>query len=431
MSAPALDFDALLQPFDGDLPNGIDIREDRDPSSFYYTVKDARNNARAAERANRFDSNDNAEILELWKPVSNTANTILSTVGKDIEVCCWYIESLIRFHGYHGLSEGFQLLNGLIDQFWQGIYPLPDEDGIETTIAPITGLNGDGGEGTLLTPIRNCIIVPHDSDVAFTFWQYHQAKEASRIVDEDDKQKRFDTLGYKLEDIEQAIQNGPDDFYIQLIQSIENALSQFNELNSKLKQHCKHETPPSSNIKNLVEEVLRTLRFATKDKLAHLDDSPALPLAEDGSLTLSDKKSTPQVSTNLASVTEEIATREQALMLLKKAADFFRLYEPHTPIASTIDRAIKWGRLPVSQLMMELMPDDNARAMYSQLTGVKLDGTATDSYVTYNNNITPSTEPTSVEQIAPADNTITSPKTEDSSGAWSEPAADTASSGGW
>jgi hypothetical protein len=69
--------------------------------------------------------------------------------------------------------------------------------------------------------------------------------------------------------------------------------------------------------------------------------------------------------------------------------------------------------------------------MYSQLTGVKLDGTATDSYVTYNNNITPSTEPTSVEQIAPADNTITNPKTEDSSGAWSEPAADTASSGGW
>ncbi|CAH0990144.1 hypothetical protein SIN8267_00229 [Sinobacterium norvegicum] len=428
MSEPALDFDALLQPFDGELPCGIDIRDDRDPASFYYSVKDARNNARAAERANRFDSSDNAEILELWKPVSTTANSILTSAGKDIEVCCWYIESLIRFHGYHGLSEGFQLLNKLVEQFWAGIYPLPDEDGIETTVAPITGLNGDGGEGTLLTPIRNCPIVPNDSDIVYTFWQYHQAKEASRITDEEDKQKRYDSLGYHLDDIEQAIQAGPDDFYVKLLSAIENALSQFNELNATLKVHCKHETPPSSNIKNLVEEVLRTLRFATKEKLSHLDENkddaeePSSPEADSSQAT-----TIASSSTKHPSVTDDIVTREQALIVLKKAADFFRLYEPHTPIASTIDRAIKWGRLPVAQLMMELMPDDNARAMYSQLTGVKLDGTATDKYVTYNKDITAAPQETP-EAVAAADEPAPA---EPADTAWGEPAADTESSGGW
>ena len=33
-----------------------------------------------------------------------------------------------------------------MEQFWDGIYPLPDEDGLATRVAPLTGLNGEDAD---------------------------------------------------------------------------------------------------------------------------------------------------------------------------------------------------------------------------------------------------------------------------------------------
>lgn len=79
--------------------------------------------------------------------------------------------------------------------------------------------------------------------------------------------------------------------------------------------------------------------------------------------------------------TGAISSREDALVLLEKAAKYFRTYEPHTPLAPGLERLIGWGRMTVAELMGELLPDDQSRAMYSQLTGVRLDGSDSQRYV--------------------------------------------------
>jgi len=40
-----VDIESLVAPVNEDTPQGIDIREDRSPTSDYYTIKDARNAA--------------------------------------------------------------------------------------------------------------------------------------------------------------------------------------------------------------------------------------------------------------------------------------------------------------------------------------------------------------------------------------------------
>ena len=56
MSSEAIiDISSLLEPVSDDSPVGEDIRENSSPSSAYYTIKDARNSARAAERNSMFD----------------------------------------------------------------------------------------------------------------------------------------------------------------------------------------------------------------------------------------------------------------------------------------------------------------------------------------------------------------------------------------
>ncbi len=375
-----INLDSLIAPISDDAPTGNDIRADRSPTSDYYTIKDARNNARAAERSSMFD--DEVDLITPWRTVADMGPKILSNNSKDLEVASWYTEALIRLHGFAGLRDGIQLIRNLIDSYWDGLYPEPDEDGLETKVAPLTGMNGDGGDGTLHTPIRNAAITDEGSFGEFNFWQYQKARDNDKISDEDERATRAESLGFLLKDIENTVQENPVSFYVDLIETLEECLADYKALNSKLRELCGQDAPPSSQTSSLLEEVLRTVRFLSKDKVEAFQ-------AQQQQQEVTEDETESSVATELVNqaiaanhtASGPIGNREEALKRLQDVADYFRRYEPHTPIAPGLERLISWGRMTVAELMMELLPDDQSKGIYSQLTGVKLDGSDTESYV--------------------------------------------------
>lgn len=388
-----IDLDALVAPISDDAPQGSDIREDRSPTSDYYTIKDARNSARAAERAAMFDD-DEADLLTPWGTVLEVAPKILKDTSKDLEVASWYLEGLIRYEGIAGLRDGLVLIKRLVEDHWDGLYPEPDEDGIETKVAPLTGLNGDGGDGTLLTPIRNVAITPESDYGEFNFWQYQQARDADRIDDSDNegaekKAARIEELGYSLKIINDTIAQTDLQTCKDIIAAIEESVQAYKDANTMLREHCKHEAPPSTNISNLLDEVLRTARFLYKDKLeaaeaveqAAEQAAEAEAQANEEATQAAEGATVTTVVQQAAGTVGPISSREDALKRLEEIAKYFRQFEPHTPIAPGLERIIGWGRMTVSELMMELLPDDQSRGLYSQLTGVMLDGSDTKSYI--------------------------------------------------
>jgi type VI secretion system protein ImpA len=52
---------------------------------------------------------------------------------------------------------------------------------------------------------------------------------------------------------------------------------------------------------------------------------------------------------------------------------YFRKTEPHSPISYILERAVKWGDMPLDDLIKELIPDSSARGLYGSLTGIKTD----------------------------------------------------------
>src|SRR2546426_125184 len=128
-SAEVLDLAKLCSALEGDQPVGPDLRSDTSPRSVYYAVKDARNAARAAERKLMAGGGD--EAPPDWRPVLDQSVKILANQAKDLEIAAYLIEALVRLHGFPGLRDGFILVKRLVEQFWDGLYPLPDEDGLE------------------------------------------------------------------------------------------------------------------------------------------------------------------------------------------------------------------------------------------------------------------------------------------------------------
>jgi type VI secretion system protein ImpA len=380
-----INIEELTAPVSSESPVGEDIREDRSPTSDYYSIKDARNSARATERSAMFDDTD-SDLLAPWRDVAKAAEKILTKKSKDLEVASWYTEALIRLHGFSGLRDGFLLIEHLVTNFWDGLYPVPDEDGIETTVAPLTGLNGDGGDGTLMMPIRSAPVTPEGDYGDFSFFQHQQARDADRIADEDAKAARIETLGYSLEDVDQCVNSATNEWAKNLIETIEATISSYKNINDTLRSSCGHDAPPSTNISSLLDEVLRTARFIYKSQLDALAQSEAPEVAEDTQSGSPIEEAVPNVVSTIvanaiAAPTGPVSSREDALKLLEQAAKYFRTYEPHTPLAPGLERLIGWGRMTVSELMTELLPDEQSRALYSQLTGVRLDGTDTQRYV--------------------------------------------------
>ena len=205
MAAPdIIDLESLLQPIGEDAPTGPDIRDDPSTTSPYQTIKAERNQARAAERQSIHDG-DSSEASVHWRRITELAPQILREQSKDLEVASWYAEAMIRIHGFTGLRDAFRLMAGLVEHFWEGLHPMPDEYGMETRVSCLSGLNGEGAEGVLIAPIRRVPITEGFSPGPYGLWQYHQARDAEKSPDEQERANRVERLGFGQEDIDKSV----------------------------------------------------------------------------------------------------------------------------------------------------------------------------------------------------------------------------------
>lgn len=354
----------LLQPISEDNPVGDDIREDSSPTSAYYSIKDARNAARAAERNNMFDGN-NSEADDHWRKVLELAPDILQTQTKDLEIASWYTEALIRRHGFQGLRDGFKLIHDLIDQYWDHLYPLPDEDGIETRVASLSGLNGEGAEGVLIAPIRNVEITQGHEPGPFSFWKYQQALEVEKIIDEEAKNDKKTKLGFSNADVEHAVSESSETFFVNMRDDVSDAINTYREISQMLDEYCGiNDSPPSSNIINILEDCLGTINHIGKYKM------PAEDLAENAGADFEEESSSLSATVSAVQTTGPVKSRAEAFKKLTEISEFFRKTEPHSPISYILERAVKWGDMSLNDLIKELIPDSSARDTYGSLTGI-------------------------------------------------------------
>jgi len=366
-SEQTIQLDSLLTPVSEDNPVGNDIRDDPSPVSPYYTIKDARNAARAAERNNMFDG-DSSEADDQWRKIIDLAPDILQNQAKDLEVASWYTEALIRRYGFQGLRDGFKLIEGLIDLYWDNLYPLPDEDGVETRVASLTGLNGEGAEGVLIAPIRNVELTQGNEPGPFSFWRYQQALDIEKIIDEEAKADKASKLGFSNEDVERAVSESSEEFFVNIRDDVTTCINTFRAIGTKLDEYCGiNDAPPISNIINILTDCQGAINHIGKYKIPS-DDAPET----DGDENASDggDDSAPPAAQQASG---PVKNRADAFKKLIEISEFFRKTEPHSPISYILERAVKWGDMPLDALMRELIPDSSSRDFYGSLTGVKTD----------------------------------------------------------
>ncbi len=362
--------ESMLNPVSEENPVGEDIRNDPSPSSPYYSIKDARNLARGAERKNVFDG-DSTEADIHWRKVASLAPEILQNNAKDLEVASWYLEARARINGFTGLLCSFKLIHGLIEKYWDNLYPLPDEYGIETRVSPLAGLNGQGADGVLIAPIRNINITEGEYPGPFSFWQYQQAAELKHITDEEERSAKADKLGFNSEGFDKSVTSSTSEFFVYTRDNVSDAIIIYKKIAILLDEYCgTADSPPTSNIINILEECLGAIKYVGTEAKKF----PAEVAIEPES-TSDNSAQPPRTSTsNAAQITGPVQSRNDAFTKITEIATFFRKTEPHSPISYILERAVVWGEMSLEELMQELITDESARDVYGSLTGINTRG---------------------------------------------------------
>jgi type VI secretion system protein ImpA len=373
-SAEVLDFAKLLAPISAEKPTGTDPRADISPTSLYYKIKGDRTAARAAERQlataeRKTEGSDdqNAPKPPDWKPVREVGGKLLTSQAKDLEVAAYMIEALLRLDGFVGLRDGFRLARELTEKYWEGLYPLPDEEGLVNRIAPLVGLNGEESEGTLIAPIARVPITESTGGERFAVAHYNEATNLKKITDPKLVQKKLEQGTISLEIFQAAVSETPPQFYQKLVADLNDCTTEFGKLCEVLDKRCNGQGPPTSSIRSALTACLDLIQQVAREKLKAAPAPAATP--PDGETA---KPGPGAPAAKPAAPPGVIQNRTQALENLRKVAEFFRTTEPHSPVSYALEQVVRWGNMALPELWSELIADEAPRKNVFKQVGIRL-----------------------------------------------------------
>ncbi len=371
-----LDFAKLLAPIPGDNRAGVDLQEDPDHDSIFRRIRSAAGEARRIERTVDYDEDGNPTPTRPgdWRPVLKHAPQALAEQSKDLRIVAVLIEALLRRHGYAGLRDAFRLAAALIADFWDDLYPLPnEEEGILARVSPLAGLNGEGRDGLLVGPIAKVPITEGRTVGPYTLLDFTRASRLEGIQDPEVRARQAQQDGaVTVEMFNVAVQETSDEFFHRLWDDVSQCSGEFKKLCEVLEQMCGKDevggyslAPASSRISNALQECRETVQRIAGHVLGPPEQEEAPP---DGS-----SSKTPDLQPSESSpVAGQLQSREEAFGALQRAADFFRRTEPHSPVSYALEQVVRWGKMPLPELLKELIPEESARDQLFKHVGIRI-----------------------------------------------------------
>src|SRR5690606_5854482 len=120
----AIDVNELLAPIPGGDPAGSDA-----------SFSDQFDRIREARRADDPSLAQGEWQTELkvadWREAQSLAEDVLLRTSKDLQAAVWLAEAVIYRDGLEGARDGFALLAGLLDTYWDGLYPRAEDGDLE------------------------------------------------------------------------------------------------------------------------------------------------------------------------------------------------------------------------------------------------------------------------------------------------------------
>jgi len=365
---PVVDLDLIFQPIAGENPSGQDLRY----SGLYDEIREAR---RADENLAQGEWQTELKVADFPK-VLNLAIDALTTRSKDLQIAAWLNEALVKIHGFAGLRDGLKILTGLQEHFWDTLYPVIDEGDMESRANAISWVDTQVGlvlKSAPFTGVAGYSYLDWEDSKIFDFPEGLESQagpDAERLVklkQQAEKERRVTSDLWRKE-IAQTRRAS-----VETVNAIiEECFAALNELNATIEaKFDRNQAPGLTSFRKSLEAVDIQVKQLLAAKRAEEPDEVIEEGAEDGS------ESTGEVAAagRSGGAAGAIQGRRDALKRLNEIAEFFKRTEPHSPVSYLVQRAVKWGEMPLETWLQEVIKDQSVLVQLKETLGVTGDGT--------------------------------------------------------
>jgi type VI secretion system protein ImpA len=348
-----VDIEALLAPITADQPAGVSLR--------YEDTYDQIKEARRADDPSLPQGVWETELKRAdWRAVNDLCVAALATRSKDLQIAAWLLEAWIHLHGLSGVQRGVTLLAELCRRFWPTLYPeLQGRDGTART-APVQWIN----EHAVLALKHIPITQPGSHEVPACTWldwenALHldgRAQKNPGLLKTAEAEKRITKARFR-----ESLLLTPTAFLATEVDEIDAILHVHNDFDTFLGAQGGKHAPSLAQFKGALVNIRQLLAGALAERHADGAGDPVeLDVAQEGGEESFRK--TP------------VRSRAEAYQQLAAISDYLLAVEPHSPTPYLIRRAVSWGSMSLTDLLLELISSPGDRRAIYDLLGIKPQG---------------------------------------------------------
>ena len=322
----------LLAPIPGDNPSGAWVRDD----PVYEAIKEARREDLDLDQGQWQRARKVAEPAQVIK----LAGQVLAERSKDLQLAAWWTEAMLRRDGLQGLHDGLALLHGLLEGFWESLYPAIEDGDASLRAGPLdfVGLK-------LLDLVRAAPM-----DAARHGWFQYDAAVLAGTADEarGDEAKRtarakLEQLGQPfVEDVLASVDATPKAFYRAQLATIDELLAAIVALDAFGDERLAEDAPSWSRLRTTLETLRHTAQGLLARRLEQEPDPVDAGTAADGDATAPEGGAVVASAGPLAPQPTSTADAEARVVA---SARWLRAADAADPVPYALLRALRWAPL--------------------------------------------------------------------------------------
>jgi len=332
---PVIDVDALLTPVSAEAPSGADL--EYDPA-----VIEVSRLAEGTQERVMGATTVPAEEPD-WRQVQAMCTEILSR-SKDLRIANLLLRALVRTASLPGLDSGIRLLVGLIERYWDSVYPALDPSDNYDPTERMNVLASLTDPTDMLSPLRDAPLVHSKvfGDLSLRDLEVAEGK-AKPKPDE----QPLDPAA-----VNAAFMDCDLDVLALYARAASSALAAMRALGETLAGRIER-----SDIPNLDPflELLSTIHSTLQSRLAERQPSSAADAHIDSATAAG--TTTPGQAGAVQQIPVHITSRDDVVRMLDALCEYYRRNEPSSPVPLLLQRARRLATKDFLDIVRDLVPE--------------------------------------------------------------------------
>ncbi|UTY58622.1 type VI secretion system protein TssA [Massilia sp. erpn] len=303
-----------------------------------------------------------------WPFVARRSAELIQTRSKDLRLAVWLAEAQARTRGFCGLGDGLQLLAGLCDRYWDGLYPAAEDGDCEQRIGNLAWLVGGAAQWITQIPVTE--------DGTLSIADFEAARQRGRqpAAANAGWGSAPPPAGPSIEELDARRRGNSAQFNERLMQDASHCLQSMQMLESVLETRLGESGPGFAPARDALQDAIAFIALllpageVPASERSAANDAGQFAGAESSEASLPSGRAGGNIAP--AATAGMPASRVQALAQLRQVADFFRRTEPHSPVAYLAEKAAAWGEMPLHQWLHAVVKEQAALSHLDELLGI-------------------------------------------------------------